>query len=157
MLSPWQANVDSANRQYEAFIQWREREDFYDFIEAHRTGYRILFERDDDGVSVVHPSPVYMAMLQAGNIIRRLRVIRDDERGFPIFDGDGELLPPLSEADAIAHIAWKDVPYDVQQAHLNGNRKRIALYLFDLLPSTREERDSWRWDGEGKILVPAAA
>lgn len=156
-MTPWAANVDSARRQYETFKQWERQPDFYEFIEKHRTGYRILFERDDDGVSVVHPSPVYMAMLRAGNIIRRLRVIRDDENGRPVFDGDGVLLPPLSEADAIAHIAWKDVPIDIQQAHLRGNRQRIAVYLFELLPSTREERDSWRWDGDGSIFIGKAA
>lgn len=153
----WQAARDCNRRQYEAFMQWQERDDFYEFIEAHRPGYRILYERDDDGVSIVHPSPVYMAMLRAGNIIRRLRVVRDDESGRPIFDGDGALLGPLTEEQAIGHILWKDVPAGIQEAHLRGNRKRIEIVMFDLLPPTREERDSWRWDGEGSILVGKAA
>lgn len=159
MMNYWQANRDSERRQYAAFRGWCDQgeEFFYSFIESHRTPYRILYERDDGGVSAVHPSPVYMAMLRTGGIVRRMRVICDDKDRRPIFDGDGALLGPMTEEEAMIYLIWRDVPYDIHKAHSQGNRARIALGLFEMLPPTREERDSWRWDGEGRILIDRAA
>ena len=113
-------------------------------VKPQPVDYRIVFERDDDGVSVVNPAPHYVAMLRAGNIIRRLRVLADNANGKPIYDGDGALLPPMSEQEAIEFVAWRDVPASVQLSHATGNRPRIVICHKDQLPQTRVFRNAWR-------------
>ncbi len=81
----------------------------------HHTEYRIAFhDASQEAVKIITPSARFMRALMAGNIVRHVRVSHDDpETGLPVLEGTGELMPPMTEREAIDFVAWKDVPRGV--------------------------------------------
>lgn len=67
-----------------------------------------------EAVKVITPAPRFIAALMAGGYIRRARWLRD-EGGRPVLEGSGELMGPMSYDDAVAFVAWKDMPRGVNR------------------------------------------
>ncbi|MFN3399419.1 MAG: hypothetical protein ACK4Z4_03685 [Ferrovibrio sp.] len=102
------------------------------------TPLRILYEELGDQCSllrIVVPAPRFVAALMRGGLVRRRRVAGYNADRSPVWDGDGVLLGPMSEMDAVAFIAWKDVP-----AHVN----RREIISVGQLPADRTYRNAWR-------------
>ncbi len=100
----------------------------------------------ENSVAVIHPAPEFMAALMRGNTVRNTRWIGDVD-GKPVLEGDGELLPSMTEQEAIEFVAWKDVPIAVQQAHARGNRPLVVICHRSQLPE-RTFRNAWRLANE---------
>ena len=100
--------------------------------------YRIAYEWEGS-LRVITPSPRMLYMLIAGNTIRNIRVIADDpETGRPIFEGVDELLPPMTEKQAVEFIAWRDVPRGCN---------RVEIITTEELPTNRIFRQAWKLRG----------
>ena len=98
--------------------------------------YRIAFEWGDGPAKVITPSPRMLWMLMQGGVIRHARVVADDpQTGLPVLEGTGDLLPAMSEREAIDFIAWRDVP---------AGCNRVEIITTADLPETRAFRNAWR-------------
>lgn len=103
------------------------REDFALMAAAHEacgvveTNARIAYhDNTQDAVKVVTPAPRFVAALMAGGYIKRKRCIgqellgHDEEGkpiwGLPMFEGEDEVMPALTHDEAIAFLAWRDLP-----------------------------------------------
>ena len=93
----------------------------------HRIAYH---SSQQEAVHVITPTPRYIAALMAGGYVRRERVVgadtaearaarlvpepmADRPTGLPIMEGSGEVLGPMTYDEAIAFVAWKDMPQGV--------------------------------------------
>lgn len=94
-------------------------EDFARVAAAHHAlapvpcEHRVAFhDATQEAAKVLIPAPRMIAALMAGGYIRRVRVVGADETqgGAPIFEGSGEIMPAMSYEEAVAFIAWKDMP-----------------------------------------------
>jgi hypothetical protein len=108
--------------------------DANDDLAPFNTDYRIAYETGGK-VKIAHPDPKFMAKLMAGGVIPRLRVIGSNEDTTPVLDGDGKILGPMTEREAIEFIRWRDVPREV-------NRWEIVREAD--LPTDRTFRNAWR-------------
>lgn len=113
------------------------------------TEFVVVYEDEGDKVMVISPADHFVAMLMHGNLARNMRDIAPPGEA-PMFDGGGELLPPMTEQEAIEFVAWKDVPISVQIAHAKGNRPRIVICHKSQLPE-RTFRNAWRLDENDHI------
>lgn len=94
------------------------REDFALMEQAHRAlapvpcNVRIAFhDSDQDAVKVITPAPRFVAALMAGGYIRHKRVVGQCEQtGRPIFEGSNEVMDAMTHDEAVAFVAWKDMP-----------------------------------------------
>lgn len=100
-----------------------------------RTEYVIAYEDGDGPVKIVAPAPRMMAALMHGGIVARRRVIGGAEDGSPIFDGDGKIMGPMTEAEAVEFIGWKDIPAGVNH--------RAVLHRSQI-PQDRTFRNAWK-------------
>ena len=105
------------------------------------TEFVVVYETPQEGVAVVHPTDHFMAMLMHGWLARRMRDL-GTRKDRPAFDGSGELMPPMTEQEAIEFVAWKYVPIEVQRKHYAGNRALIVICRRSQLPE-RTYRDAW--------------
>ncbi len=76
------------------------------------TSARVAFQDGtQDALKVLIPAPRFVAGLMAGGFFKRKRCIGAcEETGLPIFEGANELLPAMTHDEAIAFIAWRDLP-----------------------------------------------
>jgi hypothetical protein len=104
--------------------------------EGGAESYRVAFEWGEGPVKLLVPSPRMIFFLMSGYVVRHLRVIGDDPAtGLPIVEGTGELLPPMTEREAVEFIAWRDIP--------RGCNRTVIITTKDL-PASRVFRDAWR-------------
>lgn len=106
-------------------------------LEPVETAYRIAFHppgQPNAPVAILAPTPRMMAQLMHGHLTRRRRVVGANPDTSPIFEGDGELLPPMSEREAVEHLAWMCLP--------PGTNHWRIITVRDL-PATRDFRDAW--------------
>lgn len=129
----------NAHEAYDPDIQGADLKRYNNATHPEHGGpetYRILYEHGDGPAKVLTPSPRFLYMLMRGDIVRHARVIRDDpETGRPVFEGTGELLPAMTEYEAIQFIQWRDVPRGCNNVHI--------ITTADL-PSSRMFRNAWR-------------
>lgn len=94
------------------------REDFALMLAAHNalhpvgTSARIAYhDETQEAVKVVTPGPRFVAALMAGGYIKRKRCVGAcPETGLPMFDGIDEVMEPMTHDEAIAFLAWRDLP-----------------------------------------------
>lgn len=94
------------------------REDFALMLAAHEalrpveTSARIAYhDETQEAVKVVTPAPRFVAALMAGGYIKRKRCIGADlQSGLPMFEGVDEVMEPMTHDEAIAFVAWRDLP-----------------------------------------------
>lgn len=111
-------------------------------IEIVECNARIAYhDSEQEAVKVITPAPVFVSTLMAGNYIRHARVCRED-RGRPVLEGTGELMPAMTYDEAIAFVIWKDMPRGVNH---------FAILTTDDLPridgcidKARKFRAAWR-------------
>lgn len=101
----------------------------------YQTDLVIAYEDGGGPVQIVAPAPRMMAALVHGGVIARKRVVGQDEYGAPVFDGDGKILPPMTELEAVEFIGWKDIP-----RHVNH---RAVLHRSQI-PTDRTFRNAWK-------------
>lgn len=126
------------------------REDFERMERAHRAlppvpcNARIAFhDIDQEAVKVITPAPRFIAALMAGGYIRRKRCIGACEQtGRPIFEGSNEIMDAMTHDEAVAFVAWKDMP---------AGCNHFAILTTDDLPridgcidKARKFRAAWR-------------
>jgi hypothetical protein len=110
--------------------------DAHDHLPPFHTEYRIAYHFPGiDTVKIVHPDPRFMAKLMAGWIIARLRVVGANADTSPILDGDGKIMGPMSEMEALEFIRWKDIPREVN---------RWQIIKASEIPTDRTFRNAWR-------------
>lgn len=116
--------------------EWRELDRLWQFSPKKQTDKVIAYEMpgEDGPVRLMRPTDHMMAMLMRGGIIRHIRVI-DHLNGEAIFDGTGEILPAMSESEALDHIRWKFMPVEVNHWKIISERE---------IPSDRTFRNAWR-------------
>ncbi len=102
----------------------------------------VIVYETKEGTAVVHPAPEFVAALMRGGVVRNTRWVGDID-GKPVLEGGGELLPAMTEQEAVEFVAWKDVPVEVQQAHARGNRPLVVICRRAQLPE-RTFRNAWR-------------
>lgn len=73
---------------------------------------RIAFhDSDQEAVKIMGPTPRMIAALMAGGYIRHVRVVGECEQtGRPIMEGTGEIMDAMTHDEAVAFVAWKDLP-----------------------------------------------
>lgn len=109
------------------------------------TDKRIAYTRKDGGLSVVTPDAVFFMLLRRGGVIRHMRVIDQwGPRGVPVFEGTGEVMGSMTEAEALAFLVWKDVP-----------RGTNHVAIVESVPSDRSNRAAWALDEAGRIVAAA--
>ncbi|KFC74497.1 hypothetical protein FG93_01083 [Bosea sp. LC85] len=106
----------------------------------HRIAYH---DETQEAVKVMTPAPRFIAALMAGGFVRRVRCIGDDPvSGAPVLEGSGELMGPMSYDEAVAFVAWKDMP--------PGTNHFQILHTDDLpriggsIDKARKFRAAWR-------------
>jgi hypothetical protein len=87
---------------------------------------RIVYTQAEGGAAVIIPAPKYLSQLMS-------------DRQALSEGGKTITIKGMSEADALAHIAAKDVPEGVQHAVVDSAS----------LPQDRYFRKAWRFDGAG--------
>lgn len=71
-------------------------------------------DAEQEAVKVITPTPRFMAALMAGGYVLRQRVVGEcPETGLPMFEGDGERMGAMTYDEAVAFVAWKDMPRGV--------------------------------------------
>lgn len=125
------------------------RGDFARMEQAHRAlapvscDARIAFhDNDQEAVKVITPAPRFIAALMAGGYIRHKRVVGQCEQtGRPIFEGSNEIMDAMTHDEAVAFVAWKDMP--------RGTNRYTILHTDDLpridgcIDKARKFRNAW--------------
>lgn len=101
------------------------------------TEKRIAYE--DGGLRILTPDPLFFFLLRRGGVFRHMRVI-DQMRGIPVFEGTGEVMGSMTEDEAIAFLAWKDIPRGINH-----------VVVIDSVPADRSNRKSWALTEAGTV------
>lgn len=105
------------------------------------TDKRIAYTRTDGGLSIVTPDPVFYMLLRRGGVIRHMRVVDQwGQRGIPVFEGTGEVMSSMTEAEALEFLIWKDVP-----------RGTNHISIIEQLPASRVNRNAWSLSDAGTV------
>lgn len=111
--------------------------------------HRIVYAREDGGVSIVCPTIEMMHYLMTGGIIRDMRQVDIwDERGAPKMEGTGALLAPMTYQQAINYLAWRDVPAGILA---------VKIIPTSEIPVDRSYRNAWRLKGGNYYVEQSAA
>lgn len=94
------------------FDWWRANVLTRDLAPVACDAHIAFHDGSQEAVKIITPAPRFIAALMAGNYIRHARVARE-ERGRPVLEGTGELQPAMSYDEAVAFVAWKDMPRGV--------------------------------------------
>lgn len=127
----------------------------HETLKPVETEARIAFhDRAQDAVKVLTPAPRFMAALMAGGFVKRKRQVGVSKTGWHVFDGSKELLPPMTHDEAVAFIAWRDLPAGTNHFRVihSDDLPRIA----GCIDKARSFRDAWRLDDIVDIHLPAA-
>ena len=107
------------------------------------TEKRIAFTRTDGGLSILTPDPVFFFLLRRGGVIRHMRVVDEGgTRGFPIFEGTGEILGSMTEDEALDFMVWRDVPHGTNH-----------IAFIDHVPEDRTNRNAWALSDSGSVAL----
>ncbi len=98
-------------------------------------------DASQEAVKVITPAPRFIAALMAGNYICHARVCRED-RGRPVLEGTGELMPAMTYDEAVAFVAWKDMPRGVN--HYSILTTDDLPRIDGCIDRARKLRGAWR-------------
>ncbi len=105
---------------------------------------RIVYhDNTQEAVKVITPAPRFIAQLMAGGYTRRVRCIGAcPDTGRPVMEGSGEVMGAMAYDEAVAFVAWKDIP---------AGCNHFAIMTTDDLPRidgcidrARKLRAAWR-------------
>jgi len=124
---------------------------FFDEIPEPR--YHIVWE-NGEGVSVTTPSGSWLKMALEGGILPPVEAYHALEfDGGRITNGHvlhADVMPAMSEEQAMEYLLRKDVPREVWDRP-GANWKAYSIQERDHLPS-RSFRDAWVWTGESVAI-----
>ena len=107
------------------------------------TDNKISYTRPDGGLSIVTPDTTFFMLLRRGGVIRHMRVIDEwGARRVPVFDGTGEIMPSMTEDEALDFLIWKDVP---------RGTNHVVIVSTTLVPADRVRRNQWQLSESGAI------
>jgi hypothetical protein len=98
-------------------------------------------DSDQEAVKVITPAPRFIGILMAGGYVRHVRVAREED-GAPVYEGTGEIMPAMSYDEAVAFVAWKDMPRGVNHFQIltTDDLPRIG----GSIDNARKFRAAWR-------------
>lgn len=94
-----------------------------------------------EALKIIIPAPRFMAALMHGGFIRMQRNVEDVD-GRPVLEGTRAIMGPMTYAEAVAFVAWKDMPRGVNHYEIitTDDLPRIS----GSADKARKQRAAWR-------------
>ncbi len=120
-------------------------------IEPVEPHYCIVWEDPDDfdaSPCITTPSPMWLAMAMHGDVLPPVTVypLAVDDKG-RVIEGHGlhdNVVPAMTEKQAMEYLLQKDVPRRVWDAPEGSNMRRFVICRRDMIPTDRGYRNAWK-------------
>lgn len=145
----WVATIDELVADFELTVSAYER------FAPVETDARIVFhDTTQDAARILTPAPRFMAALMAGGFVKRKRCVGMCKTGLPIFEGKDETMPAMPHDDAVAFVAWRDLPRGTNNFRIITTAE--LPQISGCIDKARAFRSAWRLSDSLGIHMPAA-
>lgn len=113
--------------------------------------YCIVWEDPDDldaPCKITTPSPMWLAMAMHGDVLPPVGTypLPIDEKGsvLPGHSLHDDVIPAMTEEQAMEYLLQKDVPCKVWDNTEGSNMRRFVICRRDMVPTDRHYRNAWK-------------